>query len=134
MSKLDLNDELDNEMYKVINKLEENGYKREDEFCIKMQSKIGDIYIAFFPKLLQYDNKTIPWICCQFEVEDTNEEELTSVCKQIVKEFEEIDLKPFMDEDAYCQHFTKKDNKEWTKLQMYVNIDFPNGEWHNHTL
>lgn len=85
-----------------------------------------------------------PWVKCTFGVEyDKNEkypqdekrirEIVGWVKKNIV---EKLPFKAFYDEDAYSGNFSwdKKENLGSIYFSFYVNPDFPEGFWENHTL
>ena len=81
----------------------------------------------------------IPWIACSFELEGIY---TTKWHMDVLKELKDwlkdnFPLKPFYDEDAKCGIYrmtTSIYTPEWTRYNFYVNPDFPNGWWENHTL
>lgn len=99
------------------------------------KTKIG---LVFYPELLSYSENreevTVPWICVRLELETGNPEIERDLLKWISDRFTEIDLKPFYDEDAYCNRWRKEEKKGWNKYRMYINPDYPQGYWENHTL
>ena len=76
---------------------------------------------------------TVPWICVRFELEGNPGIE-RDLCKWMVENFKGINYRPFMDEDATWNYFAKEERKGYTKYKMYVNPDYPEGYWENHTL
>ena len=117
------------------------------------KTKMG---IVFYPDLLSYrdtyikrgnpeiheasnsvyraSNVTVPWICVRFELEGEANNISRDLCKWLVDIFKEIGYRPFMDEDASFMHFRKEEKRGYTKYKMYVNPDYPEGYWENHTL
>ena len=49
----------------------------------------------------------------------------------IIKEF---GYTPFHDEDAFCGYFSREVHQDMVTFKMYLNPDFPEGYWSNHTL
>jgi hypothetical protein len=117
------------------------------------KTKIG---VVFYPELLSYrdnfikrgnpeihppdhpiyngSNVTVPWICVRFELENESQSVARDLCKWLVSIFKEIGYPPFMDEDSTFNFFRKQERNGYTKYQMYVNPDYPEGYWENHTL
>jgi len=114
------------------------------------KTKIG---IVFYSELLSYSDTyikretasehessnnvygvTVPWICVRFELEGEANNISRELCKWIVNIFKGIGYYPFMDEDASFMHFSKDERRGYTKYKMYINPDYPEGYWENHTL
>ena len=94
------------------------------------KTKIG---LVFYPELLSYGKQTTPWICVRFELEG-DQAIARDLCKWLVEKFKSIAYTPFMDEDAKWNYFRTEERKGYTKYKMYVNPDYPQGYWENHTL
>jgi hypothetical protein len=98
------------------------------------KSKIG---LVLYPELLTYNfgkEYITPWICVRFELETKDMTIHRELCKWLVDKFKAIGMQPFMDEDATWNHYKKEERKGYTKYHLYVNPDYPNGHWENHTL
>lgn len=119
---------LNNEIDRLINKLEEllknSNWKRRDTYYFeyKPNSKSGvtknfnlpEAYISFSPEILYYQKKSENiaeiWLkSYEFDLTEESEDELFNI------------VKPFRDQDY-------RGNKFW------INPDYPNGYWCNHTL
>jgi len=134
--KIDLATDSQKEIDIVMDMFISNGYDQIDDGLLERKVKFDGekktIYLVFYPELLTYDNKITPWICAELQDnEDVQEVEYSiEIAKFITNEFKKIDIKLFMDEDAFMQHF-KKDKYS---LKCYFNLDYPEGYWRNHTL
>ena len=99
------------------------------------KNKIG---LSFYPELLSYSEEgedvTIPWICVRLELENPDSKIEGDLLKWIENRFSEIENKPFYDEDAYRGNWRKEERRGWNKYKMYINPDYPEGYWENHTL
>jgi len=143
----------DLEIEQIIGKLTDKGYKQVDEGYVEVESPFTicedcpnskrekTLGIVLYPELLSYhDDKdwvTIPWICVKIELEGhhlMDEGKQREIVKWVHDQFESVNLKPFMDEDAFAHHATRNEHKGWVELKMYVNPDFPEGYWSNHAL
>jgi len=158
--KIDIAKTTDNEIQDIIGKLiKKEEYNQVDEAYLEVQTpflinpnsrneswktKIG---FVLYPELLSYctrDEKrktewvTVPWICVKIEIEDseyvTDESKQRELCKWAVAELTEAGYTPFHDEDAFAGYFKKDDRKGYVTFKMYINPDFPDGYWSNHTL
>jgi len=113
-----------------------NKFKQQDTFCLTCKYNNKDYYLVFYPELLSYGygktEKCEVWICCEFEFEGDDIPNM--FLDKIVETFQQINLTPFHDEDAYRGYWKKKDNKGWYKLSCYINPSYPEGKWENHTL
>lgn len=86
----------------------------------------------------------IPWVKCTFGVEYNKSEKYPQDerrVREVVKWVKEniigkLPYKAFYDEDAYSGNFSweKKENLGSIYFSFYVNPDFPEGYWENHTL
>ena len=52
----------------------------------------------------------------------------------VLEELNKMELHPFHDEDAFYGHFAKSEHKGWTELKFYLNKNYKDGYWENHTL
>jgi hypothetical protein len=107
-----------------------NPDSRDDEW----KPKIG---VVLYPELLTYNfgqQYVTPWICVMFELETKDMTIHRELCKWFVDKFKAIGMEPFMDEDATWNHYKKEECNGYTKYHLYVNPDYPNGHWENHTL
>lgn len=99
------------------------------------KTKIG---LVFYPELLSYSEEkeeaTVPWICVRLELENTDPKIEGDLLKWITNRFSEINYKPFYDEDSYRGNWRKEERRGWNKYKMYINPDYPEGYWANHTL
>lgn len=99
------------------------------------KNKVG---LVFYPELLSYgygdESTTTPWVCVRFELEYPKPEIERSVCKWMVEKLKESGYKPFYDEDSFCGYYSKEERKGYNKYKCYVNPDYPDGYWENHTL
>jgi len=62
---------------------------------------------------------------------------IRKLAKFFQEELSRIGLKPFMDEDAFMNHFYSpkvNENLNVTSIGFYLNKDYPDGMWVNHTL
>ena len=134
----------------------ELGWNLQDDIWCAKEFAGRNILLCIYPELLSYgyvyragygqsgnekekrtyEEHTIPWIACRIEIED--EKPHNDILKG-VKEWLNANypLKPFYDEDATFGIFAKKCSaysRDWTKYIFYVNPDFPDGWWENHTL
>jgi len=147
--KTDISREIYKEIEGLISKLVseyKDDTKQIDEMYIEMSTEMRErsIGLVFYPKLLTYGNggsrgngpKVVPWICVRMEFEDGDQatEDIRDILKWIIERFKKISYSPFKDEDASHGYFTKETRRGWTKYSMYVNPDFPEGQWENHTL
>ena len=144
--------EANEEITMIIDRLElhDPNFKQIDEhyveiktpFLINPDSKNDEwkpkLGIVLYPELLTYGNReesTItPWICVRFELETKDQTIHRELCKWIVEKMKSIGLRPFMDEDATWNHYTKKEHKGYTTYKLYINPSYPQGYWENHTL
>jgi hypothetical protein len=159
--KLNLEKYLEQEI-KVINNLliKTNDWKQFDESAFESTRKFGgrEIFLVLYPELLTYtyiwyegagvydDGRNrrselviTPWIACRTELEG---EQDTKWHYDVLNElrdwvYEKLPIKPFKDEDAQHQIYARQCSayiRDWTKYVFYLNIDYPNGWWENHTL
>ena len=153
--KIDIAETTDREIQDIIGKLiKKEGYYQADEAYIEVQTPFlinpnsrneewkRKNELIHYPELISYYNGnnwiTVPWICIKVEIEDsdyvTDDSKQRELCKWIVNELAEVGYKPFYDEDAFAGHFKKENRKGYMILKTYINPDFPNGFWSNHTL
>ena len=158
--KIDIAKTTDKEIQDIIEILtKKDNYQQVDEAYLEVQTpflinpnsrneswktKIG---FVLYPELLSYSTRdenrrsewvTTPWICIRIEIEDseyvTDESKQRELCKWVVAELTEAGYKPFHDEDAFAGYFKKEDRNGYVRFKMYINPDFPQGYWSNHTL
>jgi len=163
--KINLERYLEQEIKIISNLLIKTGdWKQFDEsafemnMSLKKSNKMIKIILVLYPELLTYtyvwhegagvyddgrngrsEYVTTPWIACRIELEgEQNTDWHYDVLKKI-KEwvYEKLPLKPFKDEDACHQIYSRQCSayiREHTKYIFYLNIDYPNGWWENHVL
>lgn len=135
--KLNLQESIDYDIGRVVNLLYVIGFESEDNHRYleyndnDLSISIG-VYIE--PTLLSYmkGGKGVPveevtevWIgLCLTDESEKNAQKL----KQMITTM--LPIKPFKDEDAYLGVYSNNDG-EYT---LYLNPDYPNGFWYNHTL
>lgn len=136
------------------------GYKQEDLHYVERDTT--DIVIhpdatnlsykhkfgmGLYPELLQYTEKRedviTPWICCRINIspvdivtsiDDIRLKKLTEFIKEDLKA---AGLKAFYDEDGFRGNFTRplaNNRGDEITLKFYLNKDYPDGYWQNHTL
>jgi len=137
--KLDINEDYEKEANDLINKLKLIGYNLIDECIVEKRITLTsteriNIYYAIYPELLFYDDKIVPWLCIETELEGLSDDVLRKTCRFIINDLDSCGVKLFMDEDAYMQHFKKIDNKGWVSLKCYTNPDYLDAYWENHVL
>ena len=143
----------DKEIHGIMEELKKRGHTQEDEMCLKMETPFEmypdgtedyrkkRAFFVLYPELLSYYSKdgwvTIPWICCKVDVtnhQSIGEKEHREMVRWFVGELEFAGYKPFHDEDAFAGYATRIKNRHETILKTYINPDFPEGYWSNHTL
>jgi len=108
--------------------------------------QLKGMLLSIFPKILHYQQHRIIeshiWYGCYFGIN----QKLTHTAIAYFKElFEEMKYKPFKDEDAFLRHFVpyKEDKKTLFNIikgyrlinsAFFLNPDYPNGYWQNHTI
>jgi hypothetical protein len=164
MAKINLNDYMDKQLDFFIEKFKKIGWKQEDTHYIfkrvgfetnpsarNKDYKYG-FGIVFYAELLNYseinNGKTeevlTPWVVCRIQI-DKNENikypidcpRLQKVVNFIKEEIKKIEWKPFYDEDAFKNNFSRpkiKENMSSVEIKFYLNMEYPNGHWENHTL
>jgi len=154
--KINLYKYLDQETTIVNQMLQKTGWKMIDDMYLEREFSGRKVGVVIYPELLRYEyvyrpgygqsgiekekrtheTHIIPWIACRMEFPD--DEAVSDILKE-VKEWlkENFPLKAFYDEDATHGIYAKKCSaysRDWTKYIFYVNPDFPEGWWENHTL
>jgi hypothetical protein len=151
--KINIYEESEKEINQIIDRLtlHDPNFKQVDgdylevktPFLIQPDAKNDEwkpkIGLVFYPELLSYGSRSSgfeinPWVCVSFELETKDMIIHRELCKWFVEKFKAIGLRPFMDEDATWNHYKKDERKGYTRYKLYVNIDYPNGYWENHTL
>lgn len=100
------------------------------------KNKVG---MVFFPELLAYGNRDkaqrTPWIACRVSLEgERDESKVGELLKWLVSLIEKSGYKPFMDEDAKWNHWKAEKGNDCIEYTCFVNPDYPEGHWENHTL
>jgi hypothetical protein len=151
-SKVNISEEMDKEIGDLTEALLKNeecemfdeGYiEIKTPFEINPDSRNPDwknkVGMEFFPELLVYGNgdnvQRTPWITCRISLEGERDEKQTGeLLKWLISMIEESGYKPFMDEDARWNHWKEEKKNGYTEYSCFVNPDYPEGHWENHTL
>lgn len=154
--KLNLDKYLEQEIILAFEIFRGTGYwKSIDYYALerKFQTTEGEktVIIVLYNELLSYnyvwdeggvhrsEQVTTPWICCRITLDGKqNTPWHYKILKDLKKwAMEELPWKPFRDEDAthmiYSKATSPYDRNE-TQYKFYINPDYPNGWWENHTL
>lgn len=156
--------EIDQEVRFFVDKFKEIGWKQVDVSYLtkrlpfitnpsarneEWQHSIG---MVLYPELLTYigarkGERGVDeiWICCrvgidydeEMEKDPWSSERLTQLTNYLKEEIKKINWKAFYDEDAFRYNFTRpefKKNLEEVRIRFYLNKDYPEGVWENHTL
>jgi|694.fasta_scaffold74375_10 hypothetical protein len=119
---------VDNGYIEIVTPFELNPDSNNSEWV----NKVG---MVFYPELLSYADQTTPWIACRTELEGEHEESLVrDLLKYLIGLLQNAGYNPFMDEDAFCNHWKKDERSGFTKYVCYVNTSYPDGYWENHCL
>lgn len=151
--KIDLSSKIDEEISIIVNRLVSNNWVQEDVSYVRKDlgfvlnstfKNKNHIALCLFPKILFFNKKAEVWIQCRLSFEyDYNyrsnfykDSRIEKICSTIIEEFMDINLTPFYDEDAFRYFFTKPNVKhnKFIDISFFVNIDYPNGFWQNHTI
>jgi len=121
----------------------------------KMISKdLSKIKLIIYPTILHYDERDIDqsqiWYTCWFTVDEI---EVDRALNYFIDKFPELKYKPFKDEDALREYFvpfkrSKKSffykikehylmdyfPKNFVTTAFFLNPDYPDGYWNNHTI
>ena len=85
-----------------------------------------------------YEEVVTPWLACRIELEgDQSTKGHNEVIKELKEWTKKLPWKPFYDEDATFGIYRMKTSpysRDWTQYVFYVNPDYPDGWWENHTL
>ena len=110
--------------------------------------------IEMFPSILSYVEKipskggnyvTKIWIECKLSWENDGErtrdfwkdETAKKIADYITKELETLGLTSFFDEDSFRSRFSRPKvsiHNDIVSMSFYLNKDYPQGYWSNHTL
>ncbi len=153
---IQLKDMINNEIEHFINIFILNGWVREDteiirkkvEFIVhpEFKNNKNKICLCLYPEILYYyDNNQQNikiWIAFKFETTKDNKVKyqsdsitLNKIGDWLKAELKKMNLIPFKDEDSFNNIFSKPEIKdEWVSFNFYLNKDYPNGYWCNHTL
>jgi len=140
---------IDDQLYFFIEKFKEIGWKQEDVHYISKKVDFQDrsLGIVFYSELLEYSDKEFgnnylnmlcPWIVGRIEINNEKEENILPILRSatdfIKEEVKLIGWKMFHDEDAFFGYFSRHNGRGYTRLKFYLNKEYPNGHWENHTL
>jgi len=153
--------EIDDEVQFFVEKFKEIGWEQEDTayltkrlpFITNPDARNDEwkysVGLVLYPELLSYigDNRGTDeiWICCRVGINTDEEIEkdpwrskrLTQLTDYLKEEIKKIGWKAFYDEDAFRYNFTRpeiKKNLGEVRICFYLNKDYPEGVWENHTL
>ena len=138
------------EIISIINKLEKKGFNQVDEAYLEVECPIeihpdaknenyrNTLGVVLYPELLEYreDGEYVitPWICAKIELESLDENIEREIVKWLKSTLEETKLTPFKDEDSFAGCSTRHRGKGYSIIKLYINPDYPDGYWENHTL
>jgi hypothetical protein len=81
------------------------------------------------------------WIAFKFETHkdsckyQENSGRLIKIANCLKEELKNLNLNSFKDEDAFCGIFSRpKIDNDFVSFNFYLNKDYPQGYWYNHTL
>jgi len=160
MEKINLREVMEDQLDFFVKKFIENGWKQEDlhyvnkrvGFLTNPDAKNDDCKygfgIVFFTELLGYSedgvNMLTPWVVGRISIDKNPDVKYPSDCPKLQKvteymkkEFKKLGLKPFYDEDAFYGNFSRPEPRQNTgdvTIKFYINMDYPDGYWENHTL
>lgn len=159
--KINLDRYLEQELSLMVRIFKDTGdWEQIDVHAFESKIEFGGkkIIIVFYPELLSYgyvwhegvgvyddsrnkrsEEVTTPWIACRIELEGEHDTAWHSKVLSALKKWleEKIEIKPFYDEDASHGIYSRQCSayiRDWTKYIFYMNFDYPNGWWENHTL
>jgi hypothetical protein len=138
--KINLSNYIEDQIEYFIEIFKSNGWDQEDIAYVSKKTNLQDwdLGIVFYGELLEYsegkEDIITPWIVGKIEVETTDDIKLRSYASFILNELEKLNIHAFHDEDTYKGYFAKETHKGWTELKFYVNMEYPDGYWQNHTL
>jgi len=129
-----LQQQIETDIEKTMSVFLSNGSKWNKSGDTFIKSKDGKYILSFFPELLTYTDpkNSSPWVAnlwigCRFSIEN-RESDHEEQCKEFLRYVDNLMLKPFHDDVAYCQKFSVKKSTEWTDYICYFNPDFPQGK------
>lgn len=151
--KLDLRNQIDIDI-RLINVCisKHNWHAIDDDLLEKdglEKDPLSKLSIVIFPVILHYGGQSHIWYACSFEIPKSLIKDAQLYFLDLFKTF---DYKPFKDEDAIAMHFApysrcttrpklKINNfkkyllsKKYIKTGFFLNPDYPNGYWVNHTI
>lgn len=117
--------EIDNQ---IIPMFEYFGFVRVDEGAIEHSNIPGILVI--WPHLLSYENVIEIWYKCKIE---PKKEDIELVEEKLIQLINAMPLKPFSDEDAYKNNFSKKAFNKG-EFAFFLNPSYRNGYWSNHAI
>lgn len=150
----DLRTQIESDIYLIVGEFLQHDWKNVNDDIIEKTGsgsfpQLKGLPLIISPKILHYPigHKlgivSNIWYGCYFEV---NEKLIDVALTYFVELFEKIKYKPFTDEDAKAKYFIpyKAENnvfptsllrgKKYIKTGFFLNPDYPNGYWHNHTI
>ncbi len=151
-SKVNISEEMDKEISDLMEALLKNEeFEMFDEGYIEIKTPFeinpdsknpewkNKVGMVFFPELLTYGNRDevqrTPWIACRISLEGERDElKDGELLKWLISMIEKSGYKPFMDEDARWNHWKEEKKNGYTEYSCFVNPDYPEGHWENHTL
>jgi hypothetical protein len=127
-----------------------HGWHHTDAQMMTKSIEKTEVNLIMSPKILSYEEKNYQsqiWYACIFTVNDLK---MKSTFEYFLRLFPALKYKPFKDEDALHQHFVpyKKEehattlfkrmfrstHKRLSKSAFFINPDYPDGYWNNHTI
>lgn len=140
--RLNLDYEISFDIERIHNKLKEAGWKREDWAIFTLDGH----HIQVVPRLISYtevvDGRmrrevTTVWYACEIVASDDKELKKEIEFYEALFRDGNFPLKPFKDEDARGQHFRVEKSglgKGWYKASFFINPDYSQGYWNNHSI
>ena len=137
---MDLSQHIYDLMSRTIQCFVSHGWVQEDIGYVRAPE---DLHVDFKgvmmkPRILYYyetrNQNPVAKIWIQCSVFLPRDVDVNLNIKKLKQYLSKFDLKPFRDEDAYYGMFVRSTDKTGTELMFYLNPDYPNGYWENHTL
>jgi len=149
--KLNLHNQIEFDIDLIIKEFIENhGWNHIDAQLMEKSIEKAIVNLIIYPKILNYEERNYQsqiWYTCLFTVDDT---EMTKTFEYFLRLFPTLKYKPFKDEDALYQHFVPYKKEKYaatlfkkmlkltpilySKSAFFLNPDYPNGYWGNHTI
>lgn len=149
--KLNLRSQIKSDIYLIVEEFKNHGWKNINDDLIQKKSamnfhSLDGLNMVIFPIILHYSESQI-WYACSFELPEPLIKEAIDYFLDLFTVFK---YKPFKDQDAKASHFihytfkdkTKKSffdkiifkSQKYIKTVFFLNPDYPNGYWTNHTI